>query len=62
MGGRKMDVTDMHTIAAPPAKHYFLFFGNPKNDATTCIQINDKPNRLQRYLLRRLLNLYFYEQ
>ena len=57
-----MDTTDMHTITAPLTKHYSLFFGNPKNGATTCIQINDKPNRLHRYLLRRLLNLYFYEQ
>ena len=42
-------------------KQRFIFFGDPKKGAQNCIQVVSKPNRLQRWLLRKLLNLYFYE-
>ena len=39
----------------------FLFFGDPKKGAQCCIQLEYRPNRLQRFMLRKLLNMYYIE-
>jgi len=40
---------------------YVLFFGDPKKGANFCVQISYKPNAIQRFFLRKLLNIYFVE-
>lgn len=50
-------ISEQHTNG----KKRVIFFGDPERGAQNCIQVASKPNRLQRWMLRKLLNLYFYE-
>lgn len=38
-----------------------LMFGDPKKGAGCCVEIPKKPNFIQRFFLRVLLNMYYIE-